>query len=156
MCKGSRSWAKSAGSSFLFEGYWRAYQTGVRVSNKSHQTTILCWMFPKLVFTFSVFLIVTLLYDTFGFSSETSERSDFPKIHFREPQRPVPQSLFWNCGGNRYTTASVHFQITKPENSLESHLTDTKTNSWSTSFTACFMYLKTILVFGKGGYILLL
>lgn len=88
--------------------------------------------------------------------SETSGRSDFPKIHFTGPQRPVPHALLWNCGGNRYGIASIHFQITKPENSLESHVTDTKTNLWSTSFTACFMYLNTILVFGKRWYILLL
>lgn len=92
-----KNWAtlrSESSSGFSFwprnrKGYWRTYQTRVRVSNKSHQTTILCWMFPRMVFTFTVFLIVTLLYDTFVFFfflPETSERLYFPKIHFTGPQ----------------------------------------------------------------------
>lgn len=134
-------------------GYWRTFQTEVRVSNKSHETTILRRTFPQTGLYFRcVFDSHTFIRHIKVFS-ETSERSDFPKNTFR--RTATPRSI-WNCGGNQGSTAGLHFQIIKPERSLESCLIDTKTNLWWRSFTACVMYLKTILVFGTGWCVLLL
>lgn len=72
----------------------------------------------------------TFIWHIWVFYSETSERSDFPKIHFAGPQHPLHSHYSGTVEAISAVLQAFIFKSQNLKNSLESHLTDTKTNLW--------------------------